>query len=141
MYLLSGQGRQAELSDRPGQQALCSFGVAACLFKNTEHITIAIDCPPQPVVDAVDRDHDRAEVAFLVPTWPVPAQNDDRPKPLRPGPRAETECPSGAAMMVVHSLPTSNRIGNGNHPGDAVPIDQSKLMPFPSSENVVTLIQ
>jgi len=48
----------AELSDQPCQKSLGGFGIAACLHKNVESITVAIDGPPEPVLHAVDRERD-----------------------------------------------------------------------------------
>ncbi len=63
----------AKLCDQPCHEALGSFRISARLNKNIERITVGVDSAPEPMLHAVDRDHNLIEVPLVVRPWPVTA--------------------------------------------------------------------
>ena len=61
----------AKLSDQPVQKTLGSFGIPACLDQDVESVTVGIDCAPEPVLCAADRDHNFIQVPLIVRPRPV----------------------------------------------------------------------
>ena len=56
----------AKLSDQPCQKALGGLRVAACLNQNVERVAIGVDCAPQPVLHAIDRNYNLIHVPLVV---------------------------------------------------------------------------
>tara|TARA_B110000305_G_C19359030_1_gene598419 strand:- start:850 stop:1311 length:462 start_codon:yes stop_codon:yes gene_type:complete len=53
-------------SDQPLQKAPCCLIVSARLHQDTQHISICIDGPPQPVFHTTDRDDNFIQMPFIV---------------------------------------------------------------------------
>ena len=47
--------RFAKAGDQPRKETLGSFGIAARLNKDIQHVPVRVDRPPQPLLHAVDR--------------------------------------------------------------------------------------
>ena len=64
----------------------CSLRISVRLNKTIQDITIGINCPPQPELTPVYRDHDLVEMPFVVGNGPIPfhALSKVRPKLVHP---------------------------------------------------------
>ena len=76
----------AKLRDQPCHETLGSFRISARLNKNIERITVGVDSTPEPMLQAVDRNHNLVEVPFVVRSRPVTAdaRGEMRSKPIDP---------------------------------------------------------
>ena len=57
--------RFAKAGDQPRKETLGSFGIAARLNKDIEHVPVCIHRPPQPNFDAVNRHHNFIKMPFV----------------------------------------------------------------------------
>jgi hypothetical protein len=64
--------RFAERDDQSFEKAHCGFGVAACLHENVEYVAIRVDCTPEPVLLAPDRNQDFVDMPLVVWSWAIP---------------------------------------------------------------------
>ena len=60
-----------KLRDQPCQEAFGGLGIAACLDQDVEHVAGGIDRAPEPMLHAVDRDHNLIKMPLVVRLWPV----------------------------------------------------------------------
>ena len=70
-FVCDGDPGVAKLSDQPCHEALGGLGIAAALDKDVEHVAIGIHCAPQPMLHAVDRDHNLIKMPLVVRPRPV----------------------------------------------------------------------
>ena len=54
-------------------EALGGFGISARLNENIEHVAVGVYCAPEPMLHAIDRNHDLIEVPLVIRPWPVAA--------------------------------------------------------------------
>lgn len=63
--------RSAELSDHTLQESLRRLRVPARLEENVQNVTICVKGAPEPMLHAVDRDHNLVEMPLVRGIWPI----------------------------------------------------------------------
>jgi len=64
-FVCDGDPGLAKLSDQPCHEALGGLGIAAALDKDVEHVAVGIYCAPQPMLNAIDRDHNLIKMPYV----------------------------------------------------------------------------
>jgi len=72
-FVCDGDPGLAKLSDQPCHEALGGLGIAAALDKDVEHVAVGLYCAPQPMLNAIDRDHNLIKMPLVVQSQPVPS--------------------------------------------------------------------
>lgn len=78
----------AELCDQPCHETPGSFGIPTRLYENIKRVAVGIDCPPEPVLHPVDRDHNLVQMPLVIWAGAVPADAGGKmsPKAIDPEP-------------------------------------------------------
>jgi len=53
----------------------------ARLNENIEHVAVGVYCAPEPMLHAIDRNHDLIEVPLVIRPWPVAADATSKMQP------------------------------------------------------------
>lgn len=75
--------RLPELRHQCAKEPPDSFGITAGLNQDAEYVSIALNCPPEPVFHTANTDHGLIQITFAVWPWPFPT-NAAREMPAKP---------------------------------------------------------